>query len=729
MATIVLGTVGRLIGGPIGGIIGATLGGVIDNSLFGGGPRGGRMSNLAVQSAAYGEPIPVITGRMRAAGNVLWSSGITESTEGGGKGQGSTYAYASSFAVGLAGRRIAGVGRIWADGKLIRDAGGDFLTPVTMRLHAGSEDQQADPVIAAFEGHGGAPAYRGIAYAVFEDLPLADYGNRIPNLTFEVIADAGNSHDAGQAIAALAMAEGRAIASVVGDYPTITGHFAGRGGSVADSLVPLFDITGAAVSADGDLRIRGGGLPVLFLPARDGHARPPGAERSRARRKLLGGETRVGAVELSFYDEGRDYQPGLQRARRDAAGAVDQRAIACAMTPVSAKSLATTLLARNEAARWQTSVRLPWRHLGLQPGDRLQLENEPGVWRVRQVRFEAFVVHVELERTDVGGAITAASDGGRVATFADGPAGPTTLAILDLPPLPGDIPAVPRLWVAAAGAAPGWRRATVEVSADAGVSFAPAGAIVGATPMGWARSLLPDGPPDRWDRHASVEIELLSDAMWLEGRPEASVLAGANLAIVGAEVVQFASADAVAPRRFRLSGLLRGRLGTEAAMAHHGSDDRFVLLDRASLLRFDPPADAVGRAYLFRPAGVDDLATPASGLVATGRALKPLSPVHLRLRQVGDDVLASWTRRSRGGFGWADFVDAPIAESIEAYRVDVTLDGRPARSVTVSTPQLLYSAADRAADGGGVRVGLSVAQLSAAVGPGGSAVALLDLNS
>ncbi|MEM9897846.1 MAG: glycoside hydrolase/phage tail family protein, partial [Pseudomonadota bacterium] len=31
-----------------------------------------------------------------------------------------------------------------------------------------------------------APAFRGLAYIVFEDLPLADYGNRIPQLSFEV---------------------------------------------------------------------------------------------------------------------------------------------------------------------------------------------------------------------------------------------------------------------------------------------------------------------------------------------------------------------------------------------------------------------------------------------------------------------------------------------------------------------------------------------------------------
>ena len=48
--------------------------------------------------------------------------------------------------------------------------------------------QLIDPLIAAAEG-ALAPAHRGLAYAVFEDLPLETFGNRIPSLTFEVIAD------------------------------------------------------------------------------------------------------------------------------------------------------------------------------------------------------------------------------------------------------------------------------------------------------------------------------------------------------------------------------------------------------------------------------------------------------------------------------------------------------------------------------------------------------------
>lgn len=728
MATLVLGTAGRLIGGPVGGIIGTTLGGVIDFSLFAsGGGRGGRQSNLAVQSAAYGEPIAIVTGRLRVAGNLLWSSGIAETT-GGGKGS-SPYSYTSSFAVGLTGRAIAGVGRIWADGKLLRNVDGSFVSPVTMRLHAGDETQQPDPLIAAFEGAGGAPAYRGIAYAVFEDMPLADYGNRIPNLTFEVVADDGDNHDAGQAIAAVATVEGRPVVEVAGTFPSLAGYFAGQSGSAADALSPLLAMAGASVIPGQVMKVQGGDCSPRSLAAGDCHARLPAAERRRDRRRLLGGERRVGAVEVSFHDAGRDYQFGVQRVRRDAAAVVDQRAFPCAMTPDEAKLLAARLLARSEAARWQLGVRLPWRHVSVRPGETVTLDDQPGIWRVTQVRFESFIVHLDLEREAVPAARSTESDGGRVAQFDDRPVGTTVLAVLDLPALPGDPASTARLWLAAAGSSPGWRRAPLEVSIDGGESYSSVGTATGATPLGTAVTALAAGPVDYRDTSGSVEVELLTDDLWLESRSEVSVLAGANLALLGSEIIQFSTVEVVGPRRFRLSGLLRGRLGTEATVPGHRVGDRFVLLDRASMLAFDPSVEGVGRCFRFRPAGVGDADAVPIEIVAAGCALRPLSPSHLALTFEFGAVTARWVRRSRSGFGWIDFVDAPLSEADEAYRIEVALDGRVVRTVTTRVPEFTYTAADRLADHDGTVVSIAVAQVSALVGPGDIAGASIEIGT
>ena len=197
MATLVLTAAGTAIGGPIGGAIGAMIGQAFDQRLFAAKARHGpRLGDLAVQTSSYGTQLPLIFGTMRVAGTVIWATDLVEqrSSTGGGKGRPKTvsYSYSANLAVALSARKLRAVHRIWADGKLLRGAAGDFKSNlVAFRFHDGDEDQQADPLIASAEGAGETPGYRGIAYAVFEGLQLEDYGNRIPFLTFEVEADEG----------------------------------------------------------------------------------------------------------------------------------------------------------------------------------------------------------------------------------------------------------------------------------------------------------------------------------------------------------------------------------------------------------------------------------------------------------------------------------------------------------------------------------------------------------
>ena len=80
---------------------------------------------------------------------------------------------------------VARIGRVWADGKPFD------LAQVTCRFYPGSEDQEPDSLIIAKEGADNAPAYRGTAYVVFERMPLARFGNRLPQLSFEVLRPAG----------------------------------------------------------------------------------------------------------------------------------------------------------------------------------------------------------------------------------------------------------------------------------------------------------------------------------------------------------------------------------------------------------------------------------------------------------------------------------------------------------------------------------------------------------
>jgi hypothetical protein len=187
MAQVILSAVGTAVAGPVGGAIGLAVGAAIDsaaiNALTPARRIGPRIPELRLSGAAEGAPMAAVFGRARVAGQVIWAARFKErwvdGRSGGGKGSRTTSAaYSLSFAVAVCEGPIDGIGRVWADGKPMDMAG------VVMRVHTGAEDQGPDPLIAAVEGE--APAYRGAAYVVFEDLPLGAYGNRPPQLSFEV---------------------------------------------------------------------------------------------------------------------------------------------------------------------------------------------------------------------------------------------------------------------------------------------------------------------------------------------------------------------------------------------------------------------------------------------------------------------------------------------------------------------------------------------------------------
>jgi len=208
MAALVLSIAGGAVGaafGPVGAIAGriagALVGNAIDRTVFGAGNRtasGPRLADLDVMASTEGAPIPRVYGRTRLSGQVIWATPLeevvsTDTASSGGKGglfggpttATTTYSYFANFAVGLCDGEIARVGRIWADGKLLDTSG------LAIRVHRGGEDQAADDLIVAREGAVNAPAYRGTAYVVFERLPLADFGNRLPQLSFEIIRPVG----------------------------------------------------------------------------------------------------------------------------------------------------------------------------------------------------------------------------------------------------------------------------------------------------------------------------------------------------------------------------------------------------------------------------------------------------------------------------------------------------------------------------------------------------------
>lgn len=214
MATLVFAAGGSALGTALGGsfsflgatitsaAVGQALGGIagsyVDSMLFGSSgqtaiqPGGSRLSDLSVVASTEGASIPRVYGRYRVGGQVIWATNheeeATTTSTGSGKGlnigrsgSSTSYKYYANFAVGLCEGEITRIGRVWADGKEI------VISDYTYRVYTGTEAQTVDSLIESIEGSNNAPAYRGLAYVVFERMPLEEFGNRIPQLNFEVV--------------------------------------------------------------------------------------------------------------------------------------------------------------------------------------------------------------------------------------------------------------------------------------------------------------------------------------------------------------------------------------------------------------------------------------------------------------------------------------------------------------------------------------------------------------
>jgi len=529
-----------------------------------------------------------------------------------------------------------------------------------------------------------------MAYAVFENFQLADYGNRIPSLTFELLAG-----DAAVTTGSVAAELSGGLVSGAG--AALTGVSA-YGDSVRGVLETLAAADGSWFATDGDaLVLRNTAIADATL-ADDGSAATgdaPGRKRA-----VAAIESVPRAITLAHYDPARDYQIGLQRAVRPGPGTAEQRIdLPAAAGAGVAKALAETALARAESGRETRTVKAGWSALGTAPGACIAIGGVAGLWRVSGWSLEKMVLALDCVRLAEGSAVAVAADPGRVVSAPDRVIGTTILHAFEIPPLDDTLLSAPRLTIAAAGSGAGWRSAALLYSLDGGASWlgadaTAAPAVVGTivTPPGAAGAAIRD-------LRSSIEIELAHDAMSLAGADDGALDQGANIALAGDELIQFGEAVQIAARRWRLSRLLRGRRGTEAAAGSQAAGDRFVLIERDTARGIDLPVSMLGGTVRVMASGVGDGDGPvAADVTIYGASVFPPSPAHQAAGAPDEDgaVTLNWVRRSRAGWRWIDGGDAPLGEESELYRVVLTLGDGSARTIEASAPEASVSATDRA---------------------------------
>lgn len=691
MATLVLTAVGAAIGGPIGGAIGSIIGQQVDRAVFAPKAReGARLKELAVQTSSYGTQIPAVFGVMRVAGTVIWATDLQERRvkSGGGKGRPPTvnYSYSVSMAVALSSRPIVGVGRIWADGNLLRGAGGDLKVDTQFRVHRGYADQPPDPLIASAEAAGQCPAHRGIAYAVFEDLQLADYGNRIPSLTFELFErdDAVAVNDIWQA-ASNGMVAADTIETVAG--------FALAGADARDGLSPLLDVLPVELSVrEGRLSLSdegvfAGNAAVIEIAASENGERfdPPGRVIEPASRYPQ-------SLSLRYYDQARDYQAGVQQSSAGGPSRMaSQIEFPAVLDAADAKRLVETNRLRVQRHRtgWRGDVVASANPISA--GDWFS-DAEGRRWQAEEVEYRFGSATIKARAATVASVVAGSGSPGRNLPSPDSIVGETRIAIVDLPVFDGADPGKAQVAVFAAGTESGWRRAALSLPGEAGlIEIGPTAA---PAIMGEAVNALSPQNSMLIDRASRLKIALLNDAMDLADRSGSPLDSDAPLVWLDGEFMRVGKIEARGNRRYDFTELLRGCFRSGFAAPAHLPGSLLVILDAATARLLVEREYARGEKAAVEAIGLGDGQPVTAEAMVEALAITPLQPVHGEARKRSDgSIAARWIRRSRIDFGWRDGVDQPLVEESERYLISLFAGSMPVSEWLSDESRLLLDAA------------------------------------
>ena len=697
MATLIFSALGSVFGGPLGGAIGALVGRQIDSAIIGSPSREGpRLKDLNVTTSTYGTPIPRHFGRMRVPGSIIWATDLKEQrdTSGGGKGRPSvtTYSYSASFAVAIGCGPVDSIRRIWADGNLLRGTALDMKTGGQMRFYTGAGDQAPDPLLVAAEASGECPAYRGVAYVVFEDLQLADFGNRIPTLNFEVMLGDGAELNIADIVDGV-------IDDILANIPLSGIEGISCEGPIADLVSQLSAVLPVDCDvAEETLTLTGQQMTVhevgdaTVTTADDGFGGQQGF--ARKRQPTVENPPQL----IRYYDVARDYQPGAQRVvGRPAPGQPSSVELPVACDAISARGLIERAALNAAWARQTISWRTAELDPEVRPGALVHLPGQTGAWRVTEWEWRSSGIELTLWRNPplpIVSGPSPSSDPGRSLSPVDEVAGPTVLAAYELPWDGSGTGDVPLIYAAGSSFTAGWQGAALYLDSGDG-QLAPLGSTGKPRALiGTARAALPPASPHLFDRANPILVQLAAPDQVLQDATVRQLAQGANRALVGEEIVQFAHAVPLGSGQWRLEGLLRGRGGTEGAIHGHTAGERFVVLD-AIATALNGSLVGASDTSTIAAIGLGDETPVSAPVQCRGLTRRPLFPVHTAATLSSDGVLhLRWARRARGAITWLDGVETPLHEEFESYDVIVGPPDQPYQVWTVASSEYAIAATD-----------------------------------
>lgn len=476
-------------------------------------------------------------------------------------------------------------------------------------------------------------------------------------------------------------------------------------------------------------------------------------------------ETRIQEIELprrfsvSYLDKDNDYLQGTQSAQRILNPVNSSQSnnemglqIAAAFTSDFAKQIAEKQLYSAWIERSNYSIKVSWKFLAIDPADIITINTDDGTtFRARVTQNDVgvgFAIEISAASEDVAQyTSTVIADAGSGVPIQIFNSTPITKLILLCSPLLRDSDDTGRTtsqlyFLMGSFGQPGWIAGTLFKSAE-GTEFTEVGSIVNQMAYGSAANILGDvADPFSTDEINTLKVFMVVGSNELSSITQLEMVNGANPAAlihsngVDVEIIQFRDVATNADGSFTLSGLLRGRRGSETFTANHLIGNTFVLLDSLTAGLFPLALSevnqtrfyaAVTSGQLFEDADIDTKASP-------GNDLKPYAPVSQAAAPSGNDIDFTWERRTRVGGGLKDGVGGvPLNEDTESYEIDIfdSPSGSVVRTITgISTTSVTYTSAQQTTDGFTPplsQITIEIYQISAQVGRGFTKEVTLDV--
>lgn len=447
---------------------------------------------------------------------------------------------------------------------------------------------------------------------------------------------------------------------------------------------------------------------------------------TRAHEQDIPSRMRVTYLDPDFNYE-QNSQSAIRPSSRSLSKEISDLTLAVALDADGAKQIAVKAIGQFAVERTVYKFSVTREYYALDPNDVITITMEDGL--VHTVRI------TQIEYAGSAMNITAVAQ--KAATYESSAAGVTTtrpetqipfigqtiLVIVDCS-LISSVNNVTGLYVAVFGYTDAWSGANVYRSTD-GVTY-PGSALLSTDKdaiVGKAVSVLADvDDPWVWDDGNQVSIQLLDTSDSLSSASKLNVLNGSNIAALGDEIIQWKTATLEANGTYTLSGLLRGRKGSDWACGSHAAGEYFVLLNSDYISFVQLPADDLAVTRYYRAVSIGSKAPGAEqAIVAAFNNMKPLSVQRVTgARDGSSNLTISWIRRTRFGGEWADGGDVAIGETSESYSIDIYDGSTVVRTLTSITQSVVYSAALQTTDFGSPQsaVDVTVYQISSVIGRG-----------